>query len=344
MESQERSKVCVISGDILGDTSISPSEKLVYARICFFEVYFESAKATAEFLGVSEWAVQSAKRKLEKAGYIVCICNTGRGKQYVADVNLTTFQRDSNRGSKVRVGKKQGLVWEKPKSDIGNTKVRLGKYQDIDKEIDKDLNKNIEEREGESSSPPRPQKSARFEKPSVEEVKAYCESKGYQIDPENFVDFYESNGWKVGKNPMRSWQAAVRNWARRENWSSPQQSARVIKSEVIYQPKDGEDITYQRMFEAWKQYLGVSQPQTPHNVQSCKALLEDLGEEGLVKLIVALRMRSEHSYLTKDITGIQDFAGLNQNAMAVQAFYDKHWREWKRWLENEKLGKKRWEL
>ncbi len=56
----------------------------------------------------------------------------------------------------------------------------------------------------------------RFSPPSVDEVKAYCQEKGYRIDPEHFVDFYQSNGWRVGKNPMRDWKAAVRNWAKNE--------------------------------------------------------------------------------------------------------------------------------
>lgn len=37
------------------------------------------------------------------------------------------------------------------------------------------------------------------------------------IDPERFVDYYSSNGWKVGKNPMRDWKAAVRAWSRRDS-------------------------------------------------------------------------------------------------------------------------------
>jgi hypothetical protein len=36
------------------------------------------------------------------------------------------------------------------------------------------------------------------------------------VDPEEFVDFYTSKGWKVGKNPMKDWKAAVRTWARRD--------------------------------------------------------------------------------------------------------------------------------
>ena len=53
---------------------------------------------------------------------------------------------------------------------------------------------------------------ARFAKPTLEEVQAYITEKGYSVDAERFVDYYESNGWKVGKNAMKDWKAAVRNW------------------------------------------------------------------------------------------------------------------------------------
>lgn len=51
-----------------------------------------------------------------------------------------------------------------------------------------------------------------FVKPSVEEVREYCQQRKNSVDPETFVDFYESKGWKVGKNPMKDWKACVRTW------------------------------------------------------------------------------------------------------------------------------------
>lgn len=59
-------------------------------------------------------------------------------------------------------------------------------------------------------------KTSRFIKPTVEQVKAYCRERGNGIDAERFVDYYESNGWRVGKTPMKDWQAAVRTWERRD--------------------------------------------------------------------------------------------------------------------------------
>jgi hypothetical protein len=51
--------------------------------------------------------------------------------------------------------------------------------------------------------------------PTREEVAAYCEERRNNVDADAFVDFYESKGWLVGKNPMIDWKACVRTWERR---------------------------------------------------------------------------------------------------------------------------------
>ena len=54
----------------------------------------------------------------------------------------------------------------------------------------------------------------RFAPPTLEEVRAYCMERGNGVDPQKFVDFYESKGWMIGKNKMKDWKAAVRTWER----------------------------------------------------------------------------------------------------------------------------------
>lgn len=55
-------------------------------------------------------------------------------------------------------------------------------------------------------------KPKQFVKPTPQEVKAYAISIGFRLDGERFCAYYESNGWKVGRNPMRNWEAAVVTW------------------------------------------------------------------------------------------------------------------------------------
>lgn len=66
-------------------------------------------------------------------------------------------------------------------------------------------------------------KKKTFTPPTVDEVRAYCQERGNNIDPQRFVDFYESKGWMVGKNKMKNWKAAVRNWENRDK-PAPQES------------------------------------------------------------------------------------------------------------------------
>ena len=74
-----------------------------------------------------------------------------------------------------------------------------------EKEIEKEI--EIEEED---------KKRKRFKPPTVDEVSAYCRDRGNGVDPQHFVDYYTANGWKVGKNPMKDWKAAVRTWERND--------------------------------------------------------------------------------------------------------------------------------
>lgn len=54
----------------------------------------------------------------------------------------------------------------------------------------------------------------KFIKPTVEEIKIYCQERKNTVNADKFFDFYESKGWKVGNQPMKDWKAAVRTWER----------------------------------------------------------------------------------------------------------------------------------
>lgn len=56
----------------------------------------------------------------------------------------------------------------------------------------------------------------RFTPPTADEVRAYCQERNNQVDPERFINFYESKGWMIGKNKMKDWKAAVRTWERKD--------------------------------------------------------------------------------------------------------------------------------
>lgn len=70
-------------------------------------------------------------------------------------------------------------------------------------EIDKEINKEKECKRKTAS---------RFTPPTLVEVKAYCIERQNNVDAERFIDYYTSNGWRVGRNSMKDWKATVRTW------------------------------------------------------------------------------------------------------------------------------------
>lgn len=94
-----------------------------------------------------------------------------------------------------------------PAGDVG--KVRLGKVSVVEDSLG-------EEKDIGPKGPTR----TRFNPPTIDEVISYCEERQNNVDPEKWYDHYTSNGWKVGKNPMKDWKAAVRTWERTNTSSS----------------------------------------------------------------------------------------------------------------------------
>lgn len=82
-------------------------------------------------------------------------------------------------------------------------------------EIEIELEKDIEI-EKDSSAKSTTTKRKRFEKPTLSQIEQYCIERNNTVNAEQFFDYYESNGWKVGKNSMKDWKAAVRTWERSE--------------------------------------------------------------------------------------------------------------------------------
>ena len=70
-------------------------------------------------------------------------------------------------------------------------------------------------------------KRKKFIKPTLEEVKEYCKTRNNKVNAERFIDYYESNGWKVGRNPMKDWKACVRTWEKNDCSFSNKQEEQV---------------------------------------------------------------------------------------------------------------------
>lgn len=99
---------------------------------------------------------------------------------------------------------------EESKPEPTETKPKSIALHDKDMELDNAIDKDLD-----NNSAASPQKGKKFKPPTLMEVETYCVERGLPIDAERFIDYYSSNGWRVGNSPMKDWQAAARNWARR---------------------------------------------------------------------------------------------------------------------------------
>jgi hypothetical protein len=86
------------------------------------------------------------------------------------------------------------------------TQDRLGKGR-----IEEDNINYIIEDVSQAKTPPK-RTTKKFVPPSLEDVIAYCNERGNNVDAQRFIDYYSANGWKVGRNAMKDWKAAVRTW------------------------------------------------------------------------------------------------------------------------------------
>jgi len=96
-----------------------------------------------------------------------------------------------------------------PSTDMSEDVQSLDKEEDIDKEVDK-KKKDVGPAASGKATGTHP-----FKPPTLEQVQEYAQEKGYsrqEFNPEKFVNFYASKGWKVGRDKMKDWKAAVRGW------------------------------------------------------------------------------------------------------------------------------------
>lgn len=75
------------------------------------------------------------------------------------------------------------------------------------------------------------QKPIRFIKPSISDIEVFTQASNLNLNPDHFFDFYESKDWMVGKNKMKDWKAAARNWARRNSTAPQQTSSNNLKTQ-----------------------------------------------------------------------------------------------------------------
>lgn len=97
----------------------------------------------------------------------------------------------------------------------------------------------------------------KFQPPTAEEILAYCTEKDLRyVNPNAFIDFYESKGWMVGKNKMSSWKGAVSGWNRRamERGERPYVKPRTQKTD---RQTEEHELTEAEQMKLFDEYYGA---------------------------------------------------------------------------------------
>ena len=153
----------------------------------------------------------------------VCICKSGKNEPKGEDTGVSADEVNS--------GENEGVsAFDKLMSEIGkeNASESLQKLRERTKENEqekenfpphplykeKEIDKENKKENTILIPPVVNTETARaiFLPPTISEVKEYCEKRKNGISPEQFVNFYQSKGWMIGKNKMKDWKAAVRTW------------------------------------------------------------------------------------------------------------------------------------
>ena len=183
-----------IPAEIWETRQLSWNEKVVLLEIDSFTATgrdcFISDEYIGNLVGVNERTARRILSKLISLGYVKKTRFDGR-KRYIE----STLTDHIVLSARTQMSYQGGQKCPDTYNQITNT--NLQKKEEINKE-------------------------ERFRKPSIREVAEYCEERRNGIDPQTFIDFYESKGWKVGKTPMKDWRAAIRTWeSKRRNEPHP---------------------------------------------------------------------------------------------------------------------------
>lgn len=156
------------------------------------------------------------------------------------DENIKKYQRkievqhrNGSKGGRPKKPKEPSETYgfsEKPNETHGTPKYKVQSSKDTDSKESIEIGTSV---------PTSLTKSTRFHPPDMDELKAYfAEKGGTDSQAERFRDFYESNGWKVGKNPMKSWKAAASCWIARDKERSKPTNAPRNKAFMASRPPE----------------------------------------------------------------------------------------------------------
>lgn len=196
----------ILPSSIRYDNRLKPNEKLLYSEITALSnktgLCYATNKYFADLYEVENETISRWIKHLKELHYI----------------DIEIVYKDGTKEIDKRVIKINGIpIDENVNTYIPNN--QEGYCENSQEGIDKKGKENNTSVNNTSMNIKENIKRKVFEKPTLEDLKEYCVSASLSVDYQYFYDYYESNGWKVGKNLMKDWKATLRNWHRRSNQS-----------------------------------------------------------------------------------------------------------------------------
>lgn len=177
-------------------------------------------KQKKSFVMYAEWGNLFESLPETSAGTLIkAIYDHFRGEDpHIADASLKAvydmiaarMDADGEKYEEVRA-KRADAARSKWMQMDANASKSIQKHHDNENDNDNEnVNVNV------SSNEDKREKRKRFTPPTLEELRSYIREKGFTFDAETFIAYYDSNGWKIGRNPMKDWKAACRTWQQKE--------------------------------------------------------------------------------------------------------------------------------
>ena len=200
-----------IQNETLRDERLSTAARglLVY-MLSMSDDWVFSVAQLAKSQKLSRPKIIALVKELENAGYITIENKRGKLGQFSGSV-WTVYETPKDHSQENRSTGKLTTA----NTAVKKTEVRQNRSTENLTDKNYQLNKNYQldkNYQDIKSSTTRTRES--FTPPTLEDVTAYCLERKNNVDPQRWLDHYQSNGWRVGKNPMKDWKAAVRTWER----------------------------------------------------------------------------------------------------------------------------------
>ena len=226
----------MIPASVRYDKRLNANAKLLYGEItalCNEKGYcWASNRYFAELYEVSVQSISKWIKNLSECGYINMqleyVPGTKQVKhRYIQMADTPTIEKFNTSPPKVEGGTLEKFQPSPTKVEGGT----IEKFKD---------NNTLNTTSNNTSN------KGRFTPPTLDEVIDQCNFSGANIDPQGFIDFYESKGWMIGKNKMKCWKSAIRTWARKDK---EKKQARPVKQKPS--GLKGRDITESLTDTSW---------------------------------------------------------------------------------------------